>query len=62
MTLRDIGLMLYPHAKPVSLPQDSEHIVTDHFNRYTESDIETGQFLEVLPGKFTMNIIAVLIL
>ena len=53
MTPRDRGLMLYPNATPVSLPQVPDQIVADHLNRYTQSDLETGQFLEVLPGKFT---------
>ncbi len=53
MTPRDLGLILYPNATPVSLSQVPHNVVADHLNRYTQSDLETGQFLEVLPGKFT---------
>jgi len=53
MTPLDLGLMLYPEAKPVSLSRVPAHVVVDHLNRHTPSDLETGQFLEVLPGKFT---------
>jgi hypothetical protein len=53
MTPQDLGLMLYPNATPVLLSQVPSHVVADHLNRYTQRDLETGQFLEVLPGKFT---------
>ena len=53
MSPRDRGLMLYPNAEPAPLFQVPTHVVADHLNRYTQSDLENGQFLEVLPGKFT---------
>jgi hypothetical protein len=53
MTPCDLGLMLYPNATPVSLSQVPPHVIADHLNRYTQSDLESGQFLEVLPGKYT---------
>jgi len=53
MTPRDLGLMLYPNATPVSFSQVPPDVIADHLNRYTQSDLETGQFLEVLPGKYT---------
>ncbi len=53
MTPRDRGLMLYPNATPVPLSRVPADVVADHLNRYTQSDLETGQFLEVIPEKFT---------
>lgn len=48
-----LGLMLYPNAQPVALSGVPEHVIADHLNRYSKSDLETGQFLEVLPDLFT---------
>ena len=53
MTRRRLGLMLYPSSTPISLSQVPADVVADHRNRYTQEDLETGQFLEVLPGKYT---------
>lgn len=53
MTPRDMGLMLYPNAVPISLSQVPADVVAEHRIRYTQEDLETGQFLEVLPGKYT---------
>ena len=53
MTPQDLGLRLYPNATPVLLSQVPPHVVADHLTRYSRRDLETGQFLEVLPGKFT---------
>ena len=53
MTPLERGLLLYPNAKAVSLSKVPKKVVADHLNRYSQSDLETGQFLEVLPGKYT---------
>ena len=53
MTPRDRALMLYPDATPIHLSQVPKNVVADHRDRYTQEDLETGQFLEVLPGKYT---------
>ena len=52
MTPRDLGLMLYPGSTPISLSRVPTDVVADHRNRYTQKDLETGQFLEVLAGKY----------
>jgi len=52
MKPRDLGLMLYPNATPVSLSEVPKNVVAEHRDRYTQEDLETGQFLEVLPGKY----------
>lgn len=52
MTPRDLGLMLYPGATPISLPEVPKNAVADHSDRYTQEDLKTGQFLEVTPGKY----------
>lgn len=51
MTPRNLGLMLYPDATPISLLEVPKNVVADHRDRYTQEDRETGWFLEVLPGK-----------
>lgn len=53
MTPLQLGLLLYPDATPKDLAELPEAIVTDHLTRYTRNDLETGQFLEVLPGRYT---------
>ena len=53
ITPRDRGLMLYPDATPTHLSEVPKNVVADHRDRYTQEDLETGQFLEVLPGKYT---------
>jgi hypothetical protein len=52
MTPRDLGLILYPDATPIPLSEVPKNVVADHRDRYTQEDMETGQFLEVLPGKY----------
>ena len=52
MTARDLGLMLYPDATPISLSEVPKNVVAEHRDRYTQEDLETGQFLEVLPRKY----------
>ena len=52
MTPRDLGLMLYPDATPIPLSEVPKNVVAEHRDRYTQEDLETGQFLEVLPGKY----------
>lgn len=53
MTPREIGLSVYPTARPVRLRSVPEAVVRDHLGRYTYAELENGQFLEVLPGKYT---------
>ncbi len=53
MTPLEIGLSVYPTAKPVPLRSVPEAVVRDHLSRYTYDELENGQFLEVLPGKYT---------
>ena len=53
MTPRDRGQLLYPDAIPVPLSEVPKNVVADHRDRYTQEDLETGQFLEVLPGTNT---------
>lgn len=52
MTPREFGLMLYPGSTPISLSRVPTDVVADHRNRYTQKDLETGQFLEVLAGNY----------
>jgi hypothetical protein len=53
MTPLEIGLAVYPTGRPVPLRSVPEAVVRDHLGRYTYAELENGQFLEVLPGKFT---------
>jgi hypothetical protein len=53
MTPLEIGLSVYPTARPVPLRSVPEAAVRDHLGRYTYAELENGQFLEVLPGKYT---------
>ncbi len=53
MTPREIGLILYPSAKPIPLEQVPKDVIEDHLTRYTQEDLIAGQFLEVMKGKFT---------
>lgn len=53
MTPLQMGLLLYPGATPKELAEVPEAIVADHLTRYTRDDLKTGQFLEVLPGRYT---------
>jgi len=53
MTPCDIGLMLHPNANPVPLSEVPGDIVAAHLSRYTQSDLEDGQFMELSTGKFT---------
>ena len=49
----EIGLSVYPTARPVPLRSVPEAVVRDHLGRYTYAELENGQFLEVIPGKYT---------
>lgn len=53
MTPLEIGLSVYPMARPVPLRPVPEAVVRDHLDRYTYAELENGQFLEVLAGKYT---------
>lgn len=53
MTPCEMGEMLYPGAAPRKLDDVPEQIVLEHLTRYTRDDLKKGQFLEVLPGKYT---------
>jgi hypothetical protein len=53
MNPREIGLMLYPSARPIPLSEVPEEIVQEHLDRYTEEDLKTGQFLETSKGNYT---------
>ena len=53
MSPLQIGLMRYPNAIPRELDDVPPEVVRDHLNRYTMKDLSEGQFLEVLPGKYT---------
>ena len=52
MTPLQIGLMRYPGAKPRKLDQVPAAVMADHLDRYMMQDLISGQFLEVLPGKY----------
>jgi hypothetical protein len=52
MTPLEIGLSVYPAATLVPLRSVPEAVVRDHLGRYTYAELENGQFLEVLPGKY----------
>ena len=55
MTPLEIGRMRYPDATPREIGEMPPAVVADHLNRYTMRDLIVGQFLEVLPGKFTFT-------
>jgi len=53
MTQPEIGLSIYPKARPVPLRSVPEGVVRDHLGPYTCAELENGQFLEVRPAKYT---------
>lgn len=53
MSPLEIGLTVYPSARPVPLAEVPDNIITDYLARYTEDELKAGQFLEVTEGKFT---------
>jgi len=53
MTPRQIGLMLHPQARPVDLEKVPPGVLEDRRQRFTEEELRAGQFLEVLPGRYT---------
>ena len=53
LTPLEIGKMLYPDAIPVEYSCVHDEVKKEHRTRYTEKELENGQFFEVLPGKYT---------
>lgn len=53
LTPLEIGKTLYPDASPVEYSCIPDEIKKEHQTRYTEIELEDGQFFEVLPGKYT---------
>ena len=53
LTPLEIGKMLYPDAIPVEYSCVPDEVKKEHRTRYTEEELENGQFFEVLPGKYT---------
>ena len=53
MTPLEIGRLHYPDAVPRELGEVPPSVVVSHLDRYTMRDLAEGQFLEVLPGKYT---------
>ena len=53
MTPLELGLLRYPYATPREVGEVPGNIIADHLKRYTMQDLIEGQFLEVLPGKYT---------
>jgi len=49
----EIGRLKYPDAAPKEVGEVPPAVVADHLTRYTMRDLIQGQFLEVLPGKYT---------
>ena len=53
MTPLEKGLLIYPNAVPIQLKSVPFEVLKDHLRRYTKSELEDGQFFEVLLGKYT---------
>ena len=53
LTPLEIGKILYPSAIPVEYSCMPDEEKKEHRTRYTEEELENGQFFEVLPGKYT---------
>ena len=53
MTPLEKGLIIYPKAVPIQMKSVPFEVLEDHLKRYTKSELENGQFFEVLPGKYT---------
>jgi hypothetical protein len=53
MTPLEIGKTLYPDAIPEEYSNVPEEVKRDHLTRYTEEELHSGQFFQVLPGKYT---------
>ena len=53
MTPLEIGLLRYPNATPREFGEVPADVIADHLKRYKMRELKEGQFLEVLPGKYT---------
>ena len=53
LTPLEIGKILYPDATPVEYSCIPDEVKKEHRTRYTEIEMENGQFFEVLQGKYT---------
>ncbi len=52
MSALEIGSMIHPDGKAVALRDVPESVLTDHATRYSQKELEAGQFFKV-QGKFT---------
>jgi len=52
MSPLEIGLTVYPTAKPLALHSVPQAVVDDHLQRYSQEELERGQFFEVLAGRY----------
>ena len=52
MSPLEIGRMIHPDGKAVSLCNVPEPVLADHATRYSQKELEAGQFFKV-QGKYT---------
>ena len=47
MSPLELGKMIYPDADPVDLASVPELVIADHATRYTEKELNAGQFFRI---------------